>query len=181
MKLIIVNGLPGSGKSTLAKPLSRQLGLPLIAKDTIKEFLFDQLGTKDRAWSKTLGKASNDFLYSLAEIMLADGQSLIIENAFEKTYAVPRIRHITEKYQLQVVEIYCATNPKIRKQRFIDRNESGDRHRGHADHVNYAENAGPEPTVKYAAMEISRVVYVDTTNDVDIAELTRLINSLHES
>ncbi len=178
MILIIINGLPGSGKSTLAKPLAAELGLPLIAKDTIKEFLFDQLGARDRAWSRTLGKASNDFLYSLVETMLSDGQSLIIENAFEKTFAAPRLHHIIEKYRLQVIEIYCATDPEIRKQRFIDRNESGERHPGHVDHENYAETEGPEPFAKYAPIEMSKVIHVDTTNYVDIAELANSVNML---
>lgn len=44
MKLIIINGLPGTGKTTIAKPLASKLGFPLIAKDGIKEFLFDTVG-----------------------------------------------------------------------------------------------------------------------------------------
>jgi predicted ATPase len=43
--LVLVTGPPGSGKTTLAVPLARRLELPLIAKDTIKEALFDALGT----------------------------------------------------------------------------------------------------------------------------------------
>ncbi len=34
--LVVVGGLPASGKTTLAIPLSRELGLPLFDKDTIK-------------------------------------------------------------------------------------------------------------------------------------------------
>ena len=36
---VVVSGPPGSGKSAVAEPLARELGLPLIAKDTIKEAL----------------------------------------------------------------------------------------------------------------------------------------------
>jgi predicted kinase len=180
MKLIIINGLPGSGKSTLATPLSKELGLPLIAKDTIKEFLFDQLGARDRAWSRALGKASNDFLYSLVETMLCDGQSLIIENAFEKTFAIPRLRQIIEKYHPQTVEIYCTADSEIRKQRFIDRNESGERHPGHVDQENYAANSGSDFSAKYTPIEISEVIHVDTTNYVDITVLANSINNVSE-
>lgn len=178
MKLIIINGLPGSGKSTLAKPLAKALGLPLIAKDTIKEFLFDQLGTRDRTWSKTLGKASSDFLYSLAETMLSDGQSVIIENAFEKAFAATRLQNIINLYHPQVIEIYCSADPEIRKQRFIDRNESGERHPGHVDHENYAANAGSDFLTRYAPIEISKVVRIDTTTYVDIEELAKSMNVL---
>ena len=41
---VIVSGPPGSGKSTLARDLALRLGLPLFAKDTIKESLMDTLG-----------------------------------------------------------------------------------------------------------------------------------------
>jgi predicted kinase len=53
--LILVTGPPASGKTTLAQPLARQLGVPLLGKDTVKEALFDTLGTGDRAWSRRLG------------------------------------------------------------------------------------------------------------------------------
>lgn len=177
MKLIIINGLPGSGKSTLAKPLAKELSLPLIAKDAIKEFLFDQLGTADRAWSKTLGKTSNDFLYSLTEALLADGRSLIVENAFEKAFAAPRLQSIIEQYHPEVVEIYCATDPEIRKQRFIDRNESGKRHPGHADHENYTAITAPDVSIKYAPIGISTVTHIDTTSYVDIPALARSLST----
>jgi len=41
--LIVVTGMPSSGKTTVAEDLSRRLQLPLIAKDTIKESLYDTL------------------------------------------------------------------------------------------------------------------------------------------
>ncbi len=43
-RIVIVSGAPGAGKTTLAPPLAAALGLPLFAKDTIKETLYDLLG-----------------------------------------------------------------------------------------------------------------------------------------
>jgi ribosomal-protein-alanine N-acetyltransferase len=43
--IVVVAGSPGSGKTTLAKGIAVELGIPLISKDTIKEALFDALGT----------------------------------------------------------------------------------------------------------------------------------------
>lgn len=70
--LVVVNGLPGSGKSTLAPALAAELGLPLLAKDAVKEALADALragrlgaGSPD-ADSVALGAAAMDVLFRLA-------------------------------------------------------------------------------------------------------------------
>jgi hypothetical protein len=51
-----VTGPPATGKTTLAERISRELGLPLVAKDAIKERLYDTVGAGDRAWSQRLGR-----------------------------------------------------------------------------------------------------------------------------
>ena len=55
-KIIIVNGLPASGKTTLATKISKELKIPAIHKDQIKEDLFDSLNLKpSRKLSQELG------------------------------------------------------------------------------------------------------------------------------
>lgn len=179
MKLIIINGLPATGKTTLAEPLSRELQIPLISKDSIKEFLFDKLGSKDRRWSKTLGGLSYEFIYAITDTMLDEGQSIMIENAFEVAFAKPRLEHIISKHSPDVLEVYCYTSPAVRKQRFVVRNESGNRHAGHSDHENYQENTGPEPLDKYAPLELGHMLRIDTTNILDIKEIKRSIDTIN--
>jgi hypothetical protein len=65
--LVLVTGPLASGKTTLARPLAHHLDLPLLGKDTIKEALFDTLGTGDGAWSRRLGGASYAVLLALAQ------------------------------------------------------------------------------------------------------------------
>ena len=56
--ILLVTGPPASGKTFVARVLADRLGLQLIEKDTIKETLYDSLGTDDGAWSQQLGRAT---------------------------------------------------------------------------------------------------------------------------
>jgi AAA domain len=80
--LVLVTGMPSSGKTTVAEALARQLRLPLIAKDAIKESLYDSLGADDEASSGRLGTAAFALLFALARVTLASGASLIVEGNF---------------------------------------------------------------------------------------------------
>ena len=56
---VLVAGWPAAGKSTLARALAAELGLPLLAKDEIKEALMDGLGYPATvAQSRRLGRAA---------------------------------------------------------------------------------------------------------------------------
>jgi predicted kinase len=55
---VLVSGPPASGKSTLAPLLARELGLPLVAKDTIKDELMGHLPVPDVEASRQLGRAA---------------------------------------------------------------------------------------------------------------------------
>jgi predicted kinase len=55
---VVVSGPPASGKSTLAPALAGELGLPLVAKDTIKDALMSVLPVPDVEASRQLGRAS---------------------------------------------------------------------------------------------------------------------------
>jgi hypothetical protein len=56
---MLVAGWPGSGKSTLAAALAAELGLPLPAKDEIKEALVEGLGRPGTAAApQRLGRAA---------------------------------------------------------------------------------------------------------------------------
>lgn len=55
---VVVSGPPASGKSTLAPVLAGELGLPLVAKDTIKEALMSVLPVRDVEASRQVGHAA---------------------------------------------------------------------------------------------------------------------------
>lgn len=131
--LYIVNGLPGTGKTTLAAHLAKTLTVPLFSKDTLKEVLFDTVGVGDKEHSMRLGKASMLLMYKIALEVLSAGQSCMIEGNFNPIFGSKDIEHLQEKVEIQTVQIFCKTDPKIRIARIVSRVEEGSRHVGHGD------------------------------------------------
>lgn len=162
--LIIVHGKPGAGKSTLAKRLAQDLGVHRMGKDDLKEFMFDEMGVSDRAWSTTIGRAASEMLYSLAEAILASGMPFIVESAFYAALSEPRLQAIVETSKARCIQIYCDLEPEERRRRFIERNENGERHPGHVDALNYNASGEEADSKRYAPLEVGDVWAVDTTH-----------------
>lgn len=124
--MVIVTGPPASGKTTVAKQLAARLRLPLIAKDTIKEALFDALGAGDLAWSQRLGEATYLAMLTLAEDTVAAGASLVLEANFVRggEFAT-RLAALPARF----VQIHCSAPLEV----LVERYRSRERHPGHVD------------------------------------------------
>jgi predicted kinase len=131
--LVIVSGPAGVGKTTLAGRLAAALGLPLMTKDTLKEALFDTLGSGDVAWSQRLGRASMALLLAFAEANVAAGCSCIIEAPFYAALATPEMVRLLARGPCQPLQIQCYADPAVLAARFRRRMVSGARHPGHLD------------------------------------------------
>ncbi len=176
--LIIVSGPPGAGKTTLAKRIAEELGLPLLARDDIKELLFDTLGWSDRQWSKKLGLASWRVLYHLLEEMLKANQPLVVESNFRKELASEELSALQAKYRFETVQVLCKADGEVLLERFKQRAESGERHPGHVDCLNYDEFEAVLRQGDWDALEIDgRVVTVDTT-DFEAVDYGQIISDI---
>ena len=144
MYCILVTGIPAAGKSTMAKVMSEKLKLPVISKDSIKELLFDNVGFQTRAEKVKLGIASMEIMYYAAGQLMKAGQAFILENNFEYS-SEQGIKSLLEKYQYSVLTITLTGDYKVIYQRFLERENSPDRHRGHVVNDCYPEKKENNP------------------------------------
>ena len=132
-KIIIVTGKPAAGKSTLANWLSKELKLPLVSKDPIREILFERLGWKDRPWAQLLGQASVDLMFYFAKTELETGNSIVLDNSFNPDMSNSRFQELKAEYQADSIQIVCNSDRETLFERFKTRAENSNRHPGHGD------------------------------------------------
>ncbi|MEP7312125.1 MAG: AAA family ATPase [Pseudomonadota bacterium] len=128
--LIIVTGLPATGKSRFAQSLARQLGLPLLAKDAIKEPLLDELGAADAAASRALSDASFAMLFLLAPQI--PGRALILEGNFRSGEHEPPFAPLLADAAASA-QVLCLLDETQRRARLAARDTDPARHAGHRD------------------------------------------------
>ncbi|MDE7358762.1 MAG: hypothetical protein K2N39_04905, partial [Lachnospiraceae bacterium] len=111
---------------------------PVISKDTIKELLFDNVGFQSRAEKVNLGIASMEIMYYVAGQLMKAGQPFILENNFEYS-SEHGIKNLLEQYQYSALTVTLTGDYKVIYQRFLKRESSPDRHRGHVVNDCYPE------------------------------------------
>ena len=166
---MLVTGPPGAGKTTVAEALAPRLGLPLLAKDTLKETLHDVLGGEGREWSQRLGVATFAVMFRVLDTLLAAGCSVVAEGNFsrpEPFRALPPAR---------VVQVHVTVPAPLIRDRF--------RTRKRAHPVHYDLQVVDEIPQRMAAGEWDpldlpgRLIEVDGSAPVNIAELAETIGA----
>ena len=120
---VVVSGPAGSGKTTLARAIAPALGLPLIAKDTIKEALMSVLPVPDVPASRLIGAASVQALLAVA----AESGGAVLESVWHRRRAVDDLRRLPGP----VIEVFCRCDPSVAAERYARRANS--RAAGHFD------------------------------------------------
>ena len=154
----------------MAVPLAAALGLPLLAKDHIKETLFDALDCPegDLAASRRVGAASMELLWGLAERF----PSVVLEANFRPHSAYERAR--INALQARLIEVHCLCPAAMAAQRYEARASSASHHRAHV----LARLSDDLLGEFDRPMGVGYLIQVDTTKPVDVPGVTASIQAI---
>jgi len=161
---VVVSGPPASGKSTLARQLAPALGLPLLAKDTLKDGLLAVLEAPDVATSQRLGRAAVAALLAVA----AEAGSCVLESVWHRSRAVADLGALPGA----IVEVFCRCPDELLRQRYAER--SGGRLAGYFDSVRSEQSLWNADNNQPVAGGWP-VLTIDTSGPVVVADLARSV------
>jgi predicted kinase len=174
--IVVVTGPPASGKSTVAEALADGLRLPLIAKDAVKEVLFDALGHAELEWTKRLGTAVYPLLYHLLEAQLRAGRSCVLEANFDHDAASERLHRLRERLPFRALQIVCTAPAELLLERYAAR--MGTRHAGHFDELRLDDVREAIAAGRWRALDLAgETIDLDTSQPLDLDALIERVRS----
>jgi predicted kinase len=170
--IVVVTGPPAAGKTTVAEALAGGLRLPLIAKDPVKEALFDALGHDELEWTKRLGRAVYPLLFHVLESQLLAGRSCVVEANFDHEAASAELQRLQERLPFRAFQVVCTAAPEVLLARYAGR--AGTRHPGHFDELRLDDVREAVEAGRWRALRLGgETVELDTTDwgAVDLSAL----------
>lgn len=178
--VLLVNGVPGSGKSTLAPRLATELGVPLFAKDVIKETIFDQLEPGLRqslqgtgGAGSPLGAGAGEVLWQLLAASPVGG---VVENIWwsgDHQLAMAGLRRAGFD-PLRVPHVWCDVPITIARRRHEGRVAAGQRHPVHGNDHDVQRDLDWDWIARNGnAFDFGLRIDIDTSRPVDARTITR--------
>lgn len=163
---MLVTGAPGTGKTTLALSLAPTLGLPLVAKDTIKEALGEAFGGTSLEESRRLGSATYAVMYALA----AEMPRAMLEANFDRGLAEEKLKALHP----DPIEVFCHCEPALAMERYRARA----RHPVHPDSPSVLRELRARLERGQHALALGNsVLQVDTTDPVNVEAIAGWVRS----
>lgn len=176
--LIILLGPVSSGKSTIGKKISKELSLPFINKDDLKEVIFNSSGWKDKKYSKKVGKEAYAILYYCINCILSIFSSVIVEANFTSKLSSKKIKDLLKKHNASLVQLNCWTKKGVLAERFKERNKLGIRHPGHCEDYIFKDIKDSLKKGRVDVLDIKGSILEIETTDLDKIDYKSIIKKL---
>lgn len=163
---VVVSGPPASGKTALARAIAPALGLPLIAKDTIKQALMGVLPVLDIEASRLVGTASVAVLLAVA----SETAGAVLESVWHRSRSLPDLGRL----QGNIVEVFCRCDRDVAARRYALR--TGTRAAGHFDAERTIEDLWNDEVAQPVAGNWP-VIEINTNSPVAVNPLTARIQA----
>lgn len=173
--LVIISGPPGAGKSRLARPLANALGLPLLAKDQIKEELADAIGDAALPLSHQLGLAAIKQVYATADELIRYGRGVVLESFFHKGVSEPDLAPLLARTRAVLIDVRA--DEAILISRFERRMSDPDRHPIHNEGNRLGELRQylAEGVADMLDLDCPHIVIDTTYGPIDIEEVVFMV------
>ena len=167
--IVVVTGPPAAGKTTVARAIAARLRVPLIAKDTIKEALFDGLGAGDLAWSQRLGEATYLAMLGIVEESVAAGAGLVLEaNFVAGGELAARLAALPARF----VQVHCTAPLELLLERYASR----ERHPGHVDAQRIEALRGAVESGRHDPLDLpGETIRIDTSVPINLEAIAERI------
>lgn len=160
---VLVGGWPASGKSTLSVALSKELEVPYLSKDEVKESLMDVLGPpRTVEESRQLGVAAVHAVLRMAR----NCPGAVIDSTWFEY-----MRPLVDRLPGLRMEIRCVTNRDTVRARYAARIRDA----RHLDGLREESELWGQPV---APLRVGPLIEVDTTHPADAAALAKQIRSM---
>lgn len=117
--LLVVTGRPGSGKTTFSKELGKQLFLPVISRDELKEGYVHTFGKRHSDLPEDTNKIVTALYFETITRLLSSNVSLIAEAAFQHKIWAPQLELLKEKARMYI--LICKVGDRLALERFVNR------------------------------------------------------------
>ena len=117
--LLVVTGRPGSGKTTFSRELSRQLYMPVISRDALKEGYVHTFQKKHSELPPEANKIVTEIFFDTVRNLISSNVSIIAEAAFQHKLWAPQLEKLMEKARIFL--LICKVEDEIALKRFVDR------------------------------------------------------------